>query len=377
MARRKIFGLAFILILVSPASPVVGQILRYQDAEGLWHFADRPGDGAFPIAETGPAPAPALDLEAQLTHGQGGGSDPDLAVVLIRTALSEGAGFFCTPDGYILTTRHVVRPVGSDAWRQGQATVDQDKGGLEELEGKLREWRSRLGRMTASQPAAEDEDRSRRVQVHGAEEAEHADAADAGVSVQAEGEVGRVEVAQRVAELERLVRDARRRAHSERFAHDIKGASTTLASSVEVVLADQTRMRARVVAVSQGKDLALLKLDGHRTPFLTLGPEVRLATGQSVFAYGYPDDDAQGATSGLVIGVGPQELVTNVQLIPGHSGGPLLEASGLVVGVNAVKRVNGAQGVHARGQGIAIPIALALREFPQLRTGATRPAIRR
>lgn len=374
MARRKIWGLALSFILVSLAAPALGQILRYQDAEGLWHFTDRPGGDALPIPETGPAPAPALDLEAQLTQGQVGGSDPDLAVVLIRTALAEGAGFFCTPDGYILTTRHVVRPVGSDAWHKGQATVDQAQGGLEELEGKLREWRSRLARMTAPQPVAEDEDRSRKVQAAGADEA---DGADPGASVQAKGEVSRAEVAQRVAELERLVRDARRQAHSERFTHDIKGASTTLATSVEVVLADQTRMRARVVAVSQGRDLALLKLDGHRTPFLTLGPEVRLATGQSVFAYGYPDDDAQGATSGLVVEVGPQELVTSVQLIPGHSGGPLLDASGLVVGVNAVKRVGGDQGVHARGQGIAIPIALALREFPQLRPGAARPTTKR
>jgi serine protease Do len=374
MARRKIWGLALSFILVSPAPSALGQILRYQDAEGLWHFTDRPGGDALPIPETGPAPAPALDLEARLAQGQGGGSDPDLAVVMIRTTLAEGAGFFCSPDGYILTTRHVVRPVGSDAWRKGQATVDQAQGGLEELEGKLREWRSRLARMTAQQPAAEDEDRSRKVQAAGAD---GADGADPGASVQAEGGVSRAEVAGRVAELERLVRDARRRAQSERFSHDIKGASTTLVTSVEVVLADQTRMRARVVAVSQGKDLALLKLDGHRTPFLILGPEVRLATGQSVFAYGYPDDDAQGATSGLVVEVSAQELVTSVQLIPGHSGGPLLDASGLVVGVNAVKRVSGAQGVHAQGQGIAIPIALALREFPQIRPRAARPVTRR
>jgi hypothetical protein len=374
MARRKIWGLALSFILVSLAPPVLGQILRYKDAEGLWHFTDRPGGDALPIPEAGPAPAPALDLEAQLAQRQGDESDPDLAVVLIRTALAEGAGFFCTPDGYILTTRHVVRPVGSDVWQKGQATVDQAQGGLEDLEGKLREWRSRLARMTASQPAAEDEDRSRKVQAAGAD---GADGADPGASVPPGVEVSRADVVGRVAELERLVRDARRRAHSERFAHDIKGASTTLATSVEVVLADQTRMRARVVAVSQGKDLALLKLDGHRTPFLTLGPEVRLETGQSVFAYGYPDDDAQGATSGLVVEVSPQELVTNVQLIPGHSGGPLLDASGRVVGVNALKRVRGEQGVHAQGQGIAVPISLALREFPQIRPGAARPVTRR
>ena len=63
--------------------------------------------------------------------------------------------------------------------------------------------------------------------------------------------------------------------------------------------------------------------------------------------------------------------------LPGHSGGPLLDASGRVVGVNALKRVRGEQGVHAQGQGIAVPIALALREFPQIRPGAARPVMRR
>ena len=371
MARLEIWGLALTFILVSVPPPALGQILRYQDADGLWHFTDRPDGDALPIPGTGPASVRARDLAAQLAQGQGGESDPDVAVVLIRTALAEGAGFFCTSDGYILTTRHVVRPVGSDPWRKGQAMVDQAQDGLADLEGKLREWRSRLARMAVPESPADAGEGPPQGQ------ADQADGVEPGASVQAEGGVSRTAVAGRVAELERLVRDARRRAHSERFAHDIKDASTTLATSVEVVLADHTRVRARVVTVSRGQDLALLKLDGYRTPYLTLGPEVRLATGQSVFAYGYPDDDAQGATSGLVVEVSPQELVTSVQLIPGHSGGPLLDASGLVVGVNAVKRVSGDQGVHAQGQGIAVPIAQALREFPQLRSGGARPAARR
>ena len=364
MARCKFWGLALSLFLVFLTPSALGQILRYQDADGVWHFTDRPGGDALPISGTGTVPAQARDLEAQLAQRQGGGSDPDLAVVLIRTALTEGAGFFCTPDGYILTTRHVVRPVGSDAWRKGQATVDQAQVGLAELEGKLRAWRLRLARMVAPESPTETGEGPSQGQ---------ADGSDPGAEIKVEGEVSRAEVAGRVAELERLAQDARRRAHAERFAHDIKGASATLATSVEVVLPDQTQVRARVVAVSQGQDLALLKLDGYRTPFLPLGPEVRLVTGQPVFAYGYPDDDAQGATPGLVVEVSPQEVVTNVQLIPGHSGGPLLDVSARVVGVNVLKRVRGDEGVHAQGQGIAIPIALALREFPQIRPRAARP----
>jgi hypothetical protein len=60
--------------------------------------------------------------------------------------------------------------------------------------------------------------------------------------------VSRATVAQRVAELERLAQDARGRVHAERLSHDIQDASATPATRVEVILADQTRVRARVMA---------------------------------------------------------------------------------------------------------------------------------
>jgi serine protease Do len=372
MTRHKIWDLALSLLLVSLAPAALGQSMRYQDANGRWHFADSPGGDALPTPGTGLAAAPAWDLAAQWAWQHGDASDPDLAVVLIRTAGAEGAGFFCTADGYILTARHVVRPAGSDPRRTRQATVDQAQGHLAEIEGKLREWRSRLVEMAAQDPLAGAGEGPPQGKTDPANDADPRGSAD-----QARGPVSRAAVTKRVAELERLAQDARRRVHANSHAHDIQGASATPATRVEVILADQTPVQARIVAVSQGKDLALLKLDGYRTPFLTLGPEVHLVAGQSVFAYGYPDDDAQGATAGLVVEVGPQELVTNVQLIPGHSGGPLLDASARVVGVNALKQVRGDQGVHAQGQGIAIPIAVALREFPQIRPGAMRPAARR
>jgi len=362
MARRNIWGLALSLLLAPLVGPARGEILRYQDADGVWHFTDRPGAGAVPIPEAGLAPAPDRDLVAQLAQRFGGGSAPDLAMVLVRTSLAQGAGFFCSADGYILTTRHVVRPVGSDVWRADQEAIDQARDGLDGLEGELQEWRSRLRRIDAQVSPVGEGDESLGAQADGSG---------------AEGpRATRTRVAWRVTELERLVREARSRTRSDRLAFDIKGASATLATSVEVTLADQTRLRARVIAVSQARDLALLKLSGYRTPALGVSPEVHLAQGQPVFALGYPDDGSDGAAPGVVLQVTSEEVVTSVQLVPGHSGGPLLDASGRVVGVSAVKRVHADEDVYAQGQGIAIPIAIALREFPQLRAGAARTATR-
>jgi len=342
------------------------EILGYQDASGLWHFTDRPTQGAVRIESYGQAEV--RDLAAQLAAWRGPTSgsetsgseqelEPALAVVSVRTPVAEGAGFFCSQDGYILTTRHLVRPVGSDAWQQGQAAIDQAQGGLDELEGQAREWRSRLARIDAQLG---------RLQASGDERAARAAHLPAEADAESVREK-RAQVAQRVQELERLVRERRRQTRSDRVAFDVKSASATLAASVEIRLADQTPLRARVVAVSQAEDLALLKLDGYRTPALRCGAEVSLTPGQAVFALGHPDDSSVGVAPGMVLSASAEELVTSAQLVPGYSGGPMLDGSGRVVGVSALKRVAADEQVYAEGLGIAIPIASARREFRQLR----------
>jgi len=198
MARRNIWGLALSLLLAPLVGPARGEILRYQDADGVWHFTDRPGAGAVPIPQAGPAPTKDRDLVAQLADWRGAASgsepEPGLAVVAVRTSLAEGAGFFCSADGYILTTRHVVRPVGSDVWQHGQAAIAQGQGGLDEMEGQLQEWRSRLRRIDAKMSRVDQAEGPSGVQADGAD---------------ADSQQGtRAQVARRVTELERLVRDA-------------------------------------------------------------------------------------------------------------------------------------------------------------------------
>ena len=367
MAFHTTLGLALCAVLATLCFAARADILGYQDATGLWHFTDRPAEGAVRIEPSGPTRS--KDLAAQLTGWRGLTSEmdsdpePALAVVSVRTPIAEGAGFFCSVDGYILTTRHLVRPVGSDAWQQGRAAIDRAQGGIEELQGQAKEWRSRLRRIDAQLSSlGEDDDRS--------------GAPDEATQVERLRE-SRGQVARRVDELERLLRDGRRRARSDRVAFDVKGASATLAANVEVRLADGTPLRARVVAVAQGEDLALLKLDGYRTPALPCGVDVALAPGQAVFALGHPGEASVGVAPGLVLRASAEEVVTNVQLVPGYSGGPMLDAAGRVVGVSALKRVGADEAVYAEGQGIAIPIASAWREFPQLsprtdRTGGKR-----
>jgi len=109
--------------------------------------------------------------------------------------------------------------------------------------------------------------------------------------------------------------------------------------------------KARVVAVSQPLDLALLKLDGLPGPFpvLELDDSDRAKIGDRVVAIGHPE---QGGLWTLTTGTisaefenfnatkGKSVFQTETGLNRGNSGGPLLDTSGRMIGVNtAIARV--------------------------------------
>ena len=116
---------------------------------------------------------------------------------------------------------------------------------------------------------------------------------------------------------------------------------------------------ARVQTVSTGSDLALLQVLGANPnqPVLTMGSGTHLRVGQEVIAVG----SALGVLSNTVTRgiVSAVRQVGNITLIqtdaainPGNSGGPLVDRSGLVIGVNSL-----AVAVQA-GQGLAFAVAI-------------------
>ena len=149
-------------------------------------------------------------------------------------------------------------------------------------------------------------------------------------------------------------------------AHVVRGAD-----EVTVKLTDRREFKAKVLGQDDKTDVAVLKIDASGLPTLPLGNTRQLAVGEWVLAIGSPFGFENSVTAGVVSAKGrslPDEgmvpfIQTDVAVNPGNSGGPLINASGQVVGINSqiYSRSGGYQGVS-----FAIPIELALHVKDQI-----------
>ncbi|WP_137734751.1 Do family serine endopeptidase [Pseudaquabacterium pictum] len=158
-------------------------------------------------------------------------------------------------------------------------------------------------------------------------------------------------------------------------AHVVKDAQT-----VTVLLADRREYTAKVLGSDAATDIAVLRIPVQGLQPVRLGDPAQLAVGDPVLAIGAPYGLAQTATAGIVSATGrslPGDgavpfIQTDAAVNPGNSGGPLFDAAGNVVGINAqiYSRTGGYQGVS-----FAIPVDVAMRVSKQIvATGSAQHA---
>ncbi|MCS6803365.1 MAG: trypsin-like peptidase domain-containing protein [Chloroflexota bacterium] len=129
----------------------------------------------------------------------------------------------------------------------------------------------------------------------------------------------------------------------------------------EIETADGRRFPAHVEARDPSNDLAILMPDVPLSglPTAQVGDSTRLRVGQLVIAVGNPFGMKGAVTIGIISQAAPprpgqRELIrANIVLQPGNSGGPLVDAAGRVIGVNAM--------VTGPGSGLAVPVHLVCR----------------
>ena len=142
--------------------------------------------------------------------------------------------------------------------------------------------------------------------------------------------------------------------------HVIEGAE-----AIEVALNDGRTAMAKVIGTDSETDLALLKIDLPKLPTIVLGQMETLQVGDAVLAIGNPFGVGQTVTSGIVSALGRKQLgintfenfiQTDAAINPGNSGGALVDANGLLMGINTAiySRSGGNMGI-----GFAVPVSTA------------------
>ncbi|HZI79490.1 MAG TPA: trypsin-like peptidase domain-containing protein [Vicinamibacterales bacterium] len=171
-------------------------------------------------------------------------------------------------------------------------------------------------------------------------------------------------------------RDGPRRGAGTGFLVDAEGFILTnhhvvdAAERIIVRLSDGRALRARVVGSDPDTDIALIKIDSPTPlPYARLGDSDTLRVGEWVVAIGNPLAYEHTVTVGVVSFIGrklfdssfDRYIQTDAAINLGNSGGPLINARGEVVGINA------AVSSRATSIGFAVPINQAVAILPQLR----------
>jgi len=163
------------------------------------------------------------------------------------------------------------------------------------------------------------------------------------------------------------------------------------AQKLFVTLANGTQLEGKIIGVDPQTDLAVISVDAPNLPCSKLGDSDKLMIGEWAIAIGNPfgffiNDARPTVTVGVISAVdrnfAPSEGVyyqgmiqTDAAINQGNSGGPLVNALGEVIGINAFIFTGSDNYRGSIGMGFAIPVERAKRVVKELLTFGKRRMI--
>ena len=148
--------------------------------------------------------------------------------------------------------------------------------------------------------------------------------------------------------------------------HVVRGAD-----QVAVTLPDGRSFKGKVLGTDPLTDVAVVKVVADNLPVAALGNSDQLKPGEWAIAIGNPFGLNNTVTAGIISAVGRLNAIgdgqrvpyiqTDAAVNPGNSGGPLINATGQVIGINTAIRT-----APGGGLSFAVPINLAKRIAQQI-----------
>lgn len=165
--------------------------------------------------------------------------------------------------------------------------------------------------------------------------------------------------------------------------------------ALQVILSNGQKATATIVGTDPTTDLAVLKISSaHVKTVAQFGNSNDIAAGQDVLAIGSPmgSEYANTVTKGIIsapkrtikstTSQGGSTSVTSViqtdaAINSGNSGGPLINMSGQVIGINSMKLASDGEGTSVEGMGFSIPSNEVVKIINQLiaHGKVSRPAL--
>ena len=308
---NNISVLLFVMVIALPVN-LGAEIYKYKDAQGNWQFTDKPPptskkpeisfiDSSLPKLEK--------DLSKKLTskfNPTTAIEKASLSVIQIKTPISFGSGFFISEDGYLITNKHVIRPELSN---QEKIAIDQVEEEIKTEKANLKNFKKSLDTRKKELDTYKKMIRHYRGQLKRDAKEDYESVLDS-YKLQVKNYNEQKKALQTK---EKEFKTIKRKTKTA-----ISTASYT--RNFEIRLKDNTKLMAELITISKENDLALLKVEKYKTPFLETSKKPAISQGMNVYAIGSPLGETDSITSGVITKIKGNNIITDTTILPGNRG---------------------------------------------------------
>ena len=300
-----------------------GDLYKWQDNDGQWHFGDAPEPGKVAKVEKSiPLNSEYEDLKQQLLQDVSPNSPVDeavMAAVTIKTTLGQGVGFFVNDEGYLVTLLSVVRPKPAHGVGEKldnfEAEVEMHATEAKKLKVIVDEREQRVNELKKLRTKKSGDERKK-----------------VSISLK-EAQAALREIKAQYNRVNAKARTARQAREQWIRQQNIKNSRAKIDAQFRAVLQNGQEKMLDLVTISNSHGLALLRLPGYHTPHVIIEDDYKLSFGQKLFVVGGVGSAGVELKEVSVAQKLRDLFIVNQSVSPKALGGMVMDSEGLVIGM--------------------------------------------